>query len=179
MWAGNFTSRAGAPGASAFSVSELMEQIRVSRRQPGSTGNVHFSMVSFLRNQARMNDTLVAGPYASPAVPPASPWLAVAAPPRPVTRVVDGETGPLVALSTSGREAPWQWLVRFRTKDGWQSRLLRGTVTRWAIPSRESISSIWVQSLNRAGTESAPVQVMLTNSGPSSTAPGRGGPNGN
>ncbi|MEO7521620.1 MAG: family 10 glycosylhydrolase [Gemmatimonas sp.] len=177
IWTGNFTSRAGAPGASAFSVAELLEQIRVSRRQTGSTGNVHFSMVSFLKNQAGMNDALVAGPYALPALPPASPWLAVAPPPRPVVRVSAGETGPVIVLSSEGRETPWQWLVRFRTASGWQSRLLRGTVTQWAVPSRESPTSVWIQSLNRAGTESAPVAVMLTNAGSSSTAPGRGGPN--
>jgi hypothetical protein len=174
IWAGNFTSRAGAPGASAFSVSELLEQIRVSRETPGSTGNVHFSMVSFLRNQASMNDALVAGPYAAPALPPASPWLAVSTPPKPVARVVEGESGAVVALAADGRDAPWQWLVRFRTKSGWQSRLLRGAVTRWAIPSREPVLSVWVQTLNRAGTESAPVQVMLTNQGSPSAAPGRG-----
>ena len=177
IWAGNFTSRAGGPGSSAFSVSELLEQIRVSRNTPGSTGNVHFSMVSFLRNQAGMNDALVAGPYATPALPPASPWLAVPPPPKPVARIAEGEGGATVALAADGREAPWQWLVRFRTKSGWQSRLLRGAVTRWAIPSREPVLSIWVQSLNRAGTESAPVQVMLTNQGSPSAAPGRGQPN--
>ena len=50
LWPGNFTSRAGGVGASAFSVAELVEQIRVTRLQPGASGNVHFSMKSFLIN---------------------------------------------------------------------------------------------------------------------------------
>jgi uncharacterized lipoprotein YddW (UPF0748 family) len=174
IWAGNFTSRAGAPGASAFPVSELLEQIRVSRRQPGSTGNVHFSMVSFLRNQAGMNDALVAGPYATPALPPASPWLGIAPPAPPVVRAAVSDRVPVVMLATSTRQAPWQWLVRFRRGAVWEQRLLQGTATRWGIPSPESVTSIWIQSLNRAGTESAPVQVMPAMPVPSSTAPGRG-----
>jgi uncharacterized lipoprotein YddW (UPF0748 family) len=174
IWAGNFTSRAGAPGASAFPVSELLEQIRVSRRQPGSTGNVHFSMVSFLRNQAGINDALVAGPYATPALPPASPWLGIAPPAPPVVRAAVSDGVPVVMLATSTRQAPWQWLVRFRRGAVWEQRLLQGTATRWGIPSPESVTSIWIQSLNRAGTESAPVQVMPAMPVPSSTAPGRG-----
>ncbi|HYW31110.1 MAG TPA: family 10 glycosylhydrolase, partial [Gemmatimonas sp.] len=160
IWAGNFTSRAGAPGASAFPVSELLKQIAVSRAQPGSTGNVHFSMISFTNNQGGMNDALVTGPYAAAALPPASPWLTVPAPSRPVVRVIDADGRAVVTLATQGREAPWQWLVRYRTSSGWQSRLLQGTVSRWTLPSEALLSPVWVQSLNRAGTESAPVQVV-------------------
>ncbi len=174
IWAGNYTSRAGAPGASAFPVSELLQQITISRAQAGSTGNVHFSMISFMNNQGGMNDALVSGPYAATALPPASPWLTVAAPSRPVPRVVQADGRAVVALSTQNREAPWQWLVRYRTSAGWQSRLLQGSVSRWAMPTENLLSAVWVQSLNRAGTESAPVQVVPASSSTSPAAPGRG-----
>ncbi len=162
LWAGNFTSRAGAPGASAFPVSELLEQIRITRAQPGATGNVHFSMISFLQNQASMNDALIAGPYAKPALVPATPWLDVPAPPRPAPRVVEADGRPVVMLATESKVVPWQWLIRFRTASGWSSRLLTGPTLRWALPTAGGVSAVWVSSLNRAGTESAPVAVTLT-----------------
>jgi len=166
LWAGNYTSRAGAPGASAFPVSELLEQIRVTRAQPGATGNVHFSMISFLENQAGMNDALVAGPYAAPALVPASPWMDVPAPTRPAPRVVEADGRAVVMLATESKLVPWQWLVRFRTAAGWSTRVLPGSTLRWALPGDRSLSAVWVASLNRAGTESAPVSVTLTSTRP-------------
>ena len=175
LWAGNFTSRAGAPGASAFSVSELMEQIRVTRTQAGATGNVHFSMVSFLQNQAGMNDALVAGPYAAPALVPATPWLDVGLPPTPALRVIESDGRAVLSLGTESKVAPWQWLIRVRADAGWSSRLLAGTVNRWPIPVRNDVTGVWVTALNRAGTESAPVMISLTRPRTSAPAvPGRG-----
>ena len=71
LWPGNYTSRSGGPGRSGWPVSELLEQIKVTRLQAGATGNVHFSMESMLRNQASMNDSLVAGPTPDEWVRPA------------------------------------------------------------------------------------------------------------
>ncbi|MEQ1690747.1 MAG: family 10 glycosylhydrolase, partial [Gemmatimonas sp.] len=112
LWPGNFTSRAGGTGASAFSVGELVEQIRVTRLQAGSTGNVHFSMKSFLVNQAGMNDSLKAGPYADVALIPATPWLQTPAPPMPALRLTRSNGTLAVVLGAIGPTMPWQWLVQ-------------------------------------------------------------------
>ena len=51
--------------------SEVVEQIRLTRADSGAGGNVHFSMEALLRNRDSLNDELVAGPYAVPALVPA------------------------------------------------------------------------------------------------------------
>ncbi len=176
MWPGNFTSRAGARGASAFSVSELLEQIRVTRDQPGATGNVHFSMKSFLINQGSMNDTLMAGPYSTPALVPATPWLRVAAPPLPVPTLGVGNDGRELLLNIApGKPAPWQWVVQLRDGSRWTAVVLAGKTTTWTIPRALSPDVVSVTALNRAGDESAPVVIVGPDVRPSPNAPAKRG----
>jgi len=175
MWPGNFTSRAGGKGRSDFSVAELVEQIRVTRKQPGSTGNVHFSMRSFLVNQASMNDTLVAGPYAAQALVPASPWLEVVAAPTPLPGIVGTRFADTLLLATVNRKAPWQWLVQLRTDTAWVSIVLPGATNSWALPAGVIPTVISVKALNRAGTESPPVTVSVAPARPSTSAPAKRG----
>ena len=161
MWPGNFTSRAGGVGSGAFSVGELVEQIRVTRLQEGATGNVHFSMRSFLTNQAGMNDSLLVGPYAAPALVPATPWLTASAPPLPTARLAETAAGTRLVLRTVGTAVPWQYAIRLRTDTAWITMVVAGSTTSWTIPRGMSPTSLSVVSLNRVGTESAPVTVTF------------------
>jgi len=135
---------------------------------------VHFSMKSFLVNQAGMNDALVAGPYELPALVPASPWLSVAPAPQPIARLSEGGAVRGVILSTTTKLAPWQWLVRARTDTGWISELLPGDAKSWLFPEGTALTVVSVTALNRAGAESAPVFVTPT-ARPSTSAPAKRG----
>jgi uncharacterized lipoprotein YddW (UPF0748 family) len=161
LWPGNFTSRAGAPGASAFPVSDLLEQIRLTRQQPGATGNVHFSMTSFLKNQAGMNDTLLIGPYAEIALPPASPWLKAPPPPVPALRILQNGGNTQLRLGVSGKGEPWQWLIRLRTDTAWVTMVVPGETERWTVPGALSATTVTVSALNRVGTEGTAVTLPL------------------
>lgn len=173
MWPGNFTSRAGGVGSGSFSVGELVEQIRVTRLQRGATGNVHFSMKSFLINQAGMNDTLLAGPYATLALVPATPWLKAAAPPLPTARLDANSAGTRLLLRTAGTAIPWQYVIRVRTDTAWITTVVPGSTTSWVIPKGTSARSVSVVSLNRVGSESPSVTVTFpSRTGASSGAGG-------
>lgn len=170
LWPGNFSSRAGMSGASAFPVSDLVEQIRLTRLQPLASGNVHFSMTSFLKNQAGINDTLASGPYATPALPPATPWLQAPPPPVPVPQVVRVSGATHLRLSPQGRLAPWQWIVRLRTDTAWITMIVPGATSRWAIPEGIAATTVTVSALNRVGTESSPVSLPIATGSTSSPA---------
>lgn len=161
LWPGNFTSLAGGRGSTAFPVSDLIEQIRLTRLQPGASGNVHFSMKSFLKNQAGMNDTLQEGPYATVALPPASPWLPNTPPSAPVAQLQRGRESMQLRLGASGRTAPWQWVVRLRTDTAWITMVLPGATDRWPIPRELSATKVTVSAVNRVGIESSPVSLSL------------------
>lgn len=165
LWPGNFTSQAGGRGSGSFPVSELMEQIRITRVNPGATGNVHFSMKSFLSNQAGMNDTLRIGPYAQPALPPASPWLAVAKPPVPTlgaTPVADGWQLDLQVAGSPSTAKPWQWVVRLRTDSAWVTMIVPGGTSRLPVSRALGATAATVSALNRVGVESPSVTLPLS-----------------
>ena len=88
--AGQLHGEDGCSPASAWPASEIIEQIRLTRAQPGATGNVHFSMKVFLDDPDGLNERLMAGPYAQPALVPATPWLGVGTPPAPIARRASG-----------------------------------------------------------------------------------------
>ncbi|MEN9509827.1 MAG: hypothetical protein RLZZ621_2390 [Gemmatimonadota bacterium] len=176
LWPGNFTSLAGGSGSTAFPVSELLEQIRVTRSQVGASGNIHFSMKSFLSNQAAMNDSLARGPYADIAVPPASPWLK--SPPPPLPRPVLGQEEGVrtLRLQRRGRAGPWRWVVRLRTDTAWITMVLPGSTERWVLPEKLAATTVTVSSLNRVGVESVPVTLPLVslNTSSRSSSPDEG-----
>ena len=91
IWPGLHTNLTGA-GAKAFSPTEIVEQIALTRAQPGATGQVHFSAKAIMKNQGGVADALLAGPYAKPALIPESPWL----PARPAG------TGPSAPAAQAG-----------------------------------------------------------------------------
>jgi uncharacterized lipoprotein YddW (UPF0748 family) len=157
LWPGNFTSRAGARGSGAFAVGELLEQIRVTRSNPGSSGNVHFSMRSFSTNQAGMNDTLSDGPYREPAVVPASPWMSSPPPPMPrVTLGRDRRGARTLDLATADGSRPWLWVVRMRTDDGWQVHVVPGDVRTWTPPFADEPKDVIVSTVKRIGEVRTP-----------------------
>lgn len=85
LWPGNYTGRVSAKRRPPWPVSELLDQIQETRAQLSpNSGNVHFSMDAFMVNSDSMNEKLVAGPYAEPALVPPSPWLAAGLPDAPV-----------------------------------------------------------------------------------------------
>ena len=160
LWPGNYSTRAGGEGRSAFTVTELIEQIRETRLQVGATGNVHFSMVSFMANQAHMNDSLLAGPYQQVALVPATPWIKIPPPitPQPSVAYANGERE--LRLLPQSDKTPWLWLVRARVDTGWISVILPGTRTSWRIPGQNLPTTLAVTAINRAGEESEPISAL-------------------
>ena len=161
LWPGNYTSRAGGTGSSSWPVGELIEQIRITRLQPGATGNVHFSMNPLMQNQAGLVDTLLERAYTNVALVPPSPWLSVAPPPRPQIELITGSGSQAVRLSSTGG-APWQWVVRARVDTGWITQVVPGIVRSWTVPAGARAALIDVTTVNRAGIagESAAVTML-------------------
>ncbi|MEP6832928.1 MAG: family 10 glycosylhydrolase [Gemmatimonas sp.] len=162
LWPGNYTTRSGRRGKSDWPVSELLAQIQATRLQAGATGNVHFSMVSLMQNQASMNDALVAGPYAQVALVPASPWLKSPLPATPQPVIAEANGVRELRLLPQGDRAPWLWLVRARVDSAWISVVLPGAQTSWRIPGANMPTTLAVTALNRAGQESDPISALPT-----------------
>ena len=206
LWAGNFTSRAAGLASPVWGTGELLEQVRLTRAEPGASGNVHFSMKALmprpLTGPARplpdaaaavagaasdtapasgmsaaaavgagalprmLGEQLRIGPYASPALVPASPWLSRARPasPRARTRPDSSTGGLLLTITPSGRQPVRRWVVRARYDDRWTLTLLpqsqRQLLLAGGTPGERSANpdAILVTAVDRFGNESEVVQ---------------------
>lgn len=74
LWVGNYASRV-LQEKKPWPVGEILAQIEATRRQPGATGNIHFSVTALADGQSALGDAMERGPYVEPALVPASPWL--------------------------------------------------------------------------------------------------------
>ena len=83
IWPGLYTSRIDST-PKTWVPQEIENQIRAVRKQPGSTGHIHFSMVALLQNRADLATMLQRDLYSQAALVPATPWLGGGAPAAPI-----------------------------------------------------------------------------------------------
>lgn len=72
IWPGNYTGQIGESQAN-WPVQEILDQISVTRKEKGATGNVHFSMKCLLRDWKEIGKSLLNGPYKEKALVPDTP----------------------------------------------------------------------------------------------------------
>jgi uncharacterized lipoprotein YddW (UPF0748 family) len=165
IWVGNYTSRVMGEGA-YWPASELLEQIRLTRADSGASGNVHFRMNVLLQNRDSLGDRLVAGPYAMPALVPASPWMKTSAPPAPkATAQVDTLSGrTTVTLAPAGETAAQLWVVRARFGAEWTTSIVPGSVREHSFAAADATARpdlIVVIAVGRTGVESDETRIVL------------------
>ncbi|HKH93821.1 MAG TPA: family 10 glycosylhydrolase [Gemmatimonadaceae bacterium] len=169
MWPGNYTGKMLLPSF-RWPAKEIIEQIRLTRAQPGAMGNVHFSMKVFFDNPDGLNERLVAGPYAQPALVPATSWLSVGTPPAPAVSVRKDATGramlemlptaqspvPIGYGGTSTVSAtPWLWLVQTLGESGWATEIVPAAVRSRPLGSRGvTPREVRVTAIDRLGVAS-------------------------
>ena len=168
IWPGSYLDRVnGTP--TGWPAQEILDQIAATRAQQGARGNVYFSMRSFMFPQDGIMDKLVAGPYASRALVPASTFIDSVPPAAPVVRVGrDVATGAsTVSIDPQGTEPAWQWLIRTRYSTDWRVDVYPGTQRFFMIPRPSSgnlADEIAVSAIDRVGNESQAVLKSLTDS---------------
>ncbi len=120
---------------------------RASAAAVDGGGHLHFSAVALLENRDGVATALASGPYAQPALPPATPWLAKAHPPA-------------LRLTALGRHrlawapvqpqptalGPLRWLLWHRQQGVWRWQLLRASAPRWAHAQGDAMA---VQAVDR------------------------------
>jgi uncharacterized lipoprotein YddW (UPF0748 family) len=145
--------------ARTWDAQEIVDQIEVTREIEGATGNVHFSMKAFLNNWQGLNDALRAGPYAEPALVPATPWLDDRPPNAPEVRITrDRRSGRQRVTWRAGRgERPWQYAVWARHGDTWRFSVHPAASTGMDLVADETGAtpvSVVVSAVDRSGNES-------------------------
>ena len=169
IWPGNYTGKIAFTNSSAWRTDEILEQIRLTRAQPGATGNVHFSMKVFQQNPDNLDERLQRDAYALPALVPASRWLTGAGYSAPIvaSRVEPGSGDRVidVSLAKAAPNAPWLWTIQTRTASGWTTEVAPGTERTRVIGAKGSAAplEVRVRAVDRVGntgpeTRMAPVR---------------------
>ncbi|TWT40815.1 glycoside hydrolase family 10 protein [Botrimarina hoheduenensis] len=166
VWPGLYTSKVSF-NPPTYSLEEIPNQIAVARGLgERANGHIHFSMKAIAANAAGIADRLKLE-YATPAIPPAAPWLA-GDQPRPGTPSVTptGLAPNRFKLAPGEGPAPKWWLVQKRCGEQWITKLrpYRGpNVIAVLGPSDEGApaTAAVVTAIDAFGRASDPVQVTI------------------
>ena len=166
LWPGNGTYKVTTTGSQRWQANELLQQIRLTRDQPGAGGNVHYNMTALVQSADALAERLMTGPYRGPALVPASPWLASSVPLMPAVTATTADRRITLRVSAPndiGASAPRWWLIRARYGDGWRAELVdAGTPMVTLAPGDDGLPPdfVVVNAIGRAGLESAPVRIV-------------------
>ena len=165
IWPGNYLDKVTGT-STGWPAQEMLDQVSITRGQRGATGNVYFSMRSFMFGRDGMPEKLVAGPYADRALVPASTWLDSIPPVAPIVRIGRDVGGAMsVTLEPQGAEPTWLWLIRTRVGTDWTTQVVPGLQRFYMIPPQTgtvAADEVAVSAVDRNGNESSPVLLSLT-----------------
>lgn len=120
VWPGISADRLSNGKSASQPVSEILDQIALTRKASSSAGQVMWRMKSLTDNKNGIGDLLRGKAWADIAIPPAAPWLGAESPPLPASAKVTA-TGPEIRIQWDAREFPqvrW-WLVQTRKQGKW------------------------------------------------------------
>ncbi|MEQ1821187.1 MAG: family 10 glycosylhydrolase [Fimbriimonadaceae bacterium] len=160
LWPGNYSGRTD-PNNGNWSSSEVVNQIKLTREKAG--GNIHFSMKCFMKNWNGISDALLAGPYSTKALPPASPWLDSKAPGTPVIDQVSS-TDSHWNVSWKPADEPVRFYVIATLKEGIWKTLWTSSETSLGV-RKEMVDiqtgTLAITAIDRTGNASKPLIVEL------------------
>jgi len=109
---------------------EIANQCRLTRKQPGAAGEILWGLGALPRNQPLWS-TLTREVYAQPALMPPAPWLGHGRQLKPFLSVTPagGAGGVELAWQTAGGDAAARWLLQSRTAGVWRTEILGANVT--------------------------------------------------
>ena len=104
---------------------EIVNQIRLTRKQAGTAGHAHWNMKALMRNPA-LDSALERAVYSEPAILPAASWLDRAAPAKPQL-AINSPNGSLKLSWTQGGEPISTFILQTRSGEKWTTTLLPGS----------------------------------------------------
>jgi uncharacterized lipoprotein YddW (UPF0748 family) len=167
VWPGLYTSQLRNPTQPpnpAWSARELFEQVQLQRgraqTQPLASGHIHFSMVALMQDREGIASLLQWGPYAQPALVPATPWLPSRALAAPTLR----RAGPRVLITAPTSDVA-RWAVWTRAagaehgKDNTSPWRLQVQAAQERSIELRGAAAVAVSAVNRVGLLSAPTML--------------------
>jgi hypothetical protein len=156
------TRNGGSSRGESWAPDEILNQIRITRGQPGVSGHVHWNMKALMRNSS-LDDSLTREVYTQPALAPAAPWLASSASGQPTLTQFERNGSTILTWSPADGRKPWLWVLQSQNAGGWRSEVLPGSRLSYAF-TNESPQTISIRSVGRVGELSPPASITLQSS---------------
>ncbi len=146
---------------SAESNLEVVNEIQLTRDLiPKSMGSVHWNLSSLTKNPKLTKD-LIEGPYKTPALVPASPWLNNIKPPAPLVKFMYNTEDISINWETND-ENTFKWVLYFQYDDKWDYKILNrfeknASLLKTILDTTGKINTlknIIVSAVDRTGIES-------------------------
>ncbi len=144
LWPGLNTGKAGRE----WKAEEITSQIAITRKQPGATGHIHWSMKSLMSSHGGLSEILEQETYAEPALIPASPWLGRKSPSKPNLAIENSKA----TWSSSGGEKVSLWVLQTQQDGKWSTHILPGDKFSFALPGNPS--AVALTAVDRVGNTS-------------------------
>lgn len=148
LWIGNMSSNL----SGKWQPQEILDQIDMTRKKEGASGNVFFSMKAFTDDYKGIDEKLLAGPYAKSALIPSCPWLDRSVPRQPKIEVKSLNKSLIVVFDKpSGNQ--WQWACYAKLNKGW---IFAGVLPReapWWLIDTATVQAVAVSAVDRYGNE--------------------------
>ena len=142
---------------------ELINQIYITRKEPGTSGHVHWDMRTLMRN-GEIDAELERAVYQEPALPPPCPWLHSSGPAKPQVTLPDPkgsfEFDWAPGDAPGGQHPTAIWLLQTRTGKSWSALVIPGRKTSHLFEHSEP-DVIAVTAVDRFGNASRPTVVEL------------------
>jgi uncharacterized lipoprotein YddW (UPF0748 family) len=165
LWPGLAAYRVADGTSSAFSANEIVNQLSLIRtaggaRAGGARGALLYNASVVRVNRGGLADALATA-FATPALVPATPWLDATAPRTPQVSVQSLSSSIRVLLAPAAGDTVSWYLLRWRTRSAWRSRLVWGATTSVDLPgvdATDSPDALAVAALDRVMNMSADVR---------------------
>jgi len=105
-------------------------------------------MAALMQDRDGIATRLQQGPYATPALVPATPWLDDQPPPAPVLR----QNGPRVEIQPGAGEAAARWAVWRRVDGAWRFAVLPAAQRSFTLDGADAVVVSAVDRVGNVGT---------------------------
>jgi uncharacterized lipoprotein YddW (UPF0748 family) len=127
---------------------EIVNQIRLARKQPGAAGHVLWNMRSVMRNP-ELADTLKSAVYSEPALPPAIPWAGGSVPAKPELTARPKAAKTTVSWGSSSDPQVYLWLLQTRKGGAWTTAVIPRIATSHTVT--DTPDAVALTAVNRHG----------------------------
>ncbi|MDB6031011.1 MAG: hypothetical protein JWM16_1349 [Verrucomicrobiales bacterium] len=145
LWPGDAVSRIG-PKRPA---EEIINQIKLTRKQVGATGTTLWNFSTLLQNKGGICDLLQKDVFAKQALIPRSPWLGSTAPGSPMVQARAGTGGARFSWQAAPEEKISLWVFQQKVRNVWTTEIFPGAKTDLALG--HSPEAIALSAVDRFG----------------------------